>query len=84
MKQIKFTSCQHKRQLYFQLQHNKALYISFVMILPEVDPEVVGDPLCFDDLEVLEWGLTLTASIALALAPYSLVELTDLVVSAGR
>ena len=54
------------------------------MILPEVDPEVVGDPLCFDDLEVLEWGLTLTASIALALAPYSRVELTDLVVSAGR
>lgn len=50
--------------------------------IPEVDPDVVGDPLCLDDLEVLECGLTLT--LPPALSPYSLVELTDLVVSAGR
>ena len=37
----------------------------------------MGDPLCLDDLEVLECGLTLT--LPPALSPYSLVELTDLV-----
>ena len=47
-----------------------------------MDPDVVGDPLCLDDLDVLECGLTLT--LAPPLSPYSLVELTDLVVSAGR
>ena len=28
--------------------------IEEVLVLPEVDPDVVGDPLCLDDLEVLD------------------------------
>ena len=28
--------------------------IDEVFVLPEVDPDVVGDPLCLDDLEVLD------------------------------
>ena len=49
--------------------------------LPELDP---GPELNLSGftLEVLECGLTLT--LPPALSPYSLVELTDLVVSAGR
>ena len=55
---------------------------------PEFDPEDDPGPelnlsgLTLDDLDVLECGLTLT--LAPPLSPYSLVELTDLVVSAGR
>ena len=56
----------------------------FIIIFPpELESEVVDGSLSFDDLEFLEWGLAETILAALA-APYSLVELTDLVVSAGR
>ena len=56
----------------------------FIIIFPpELESEVVDGSLNFDDLEFLECGLAETILAALA-APYSLVELTDLVVSAGR
>ena len=55
-------------------------------LLPEFDPEEesIAELLrrCVS-LEDLEWGLADTRLMALA-PPYSLVELTDLAVSAGR
>ena len=50
-------------------------------VVPEVEPDVVGDPLCLDDRDVLDWGLLLTWCLD---PPYSEVELTDRVVSAGK
>ena len=50
------------------------------MFIPELESDDDDGPLCFDDLE---FGLPDTRLVCLA-APYSLVELTDLVVSAGR
>ena len=47
-----------------------------------MDPDVVGDPLCLD--AGLDAGLGWPAALLLPLAWYSLVELTDLAVSAGR
>ena len=47
------------------------------MFIPELESDDDDGPLCFDDLE---FGLPETCLAA----PYSLVELTDLVVSAGR
>ena len=46
-----------------------------------MEPDVVGDPLCLDALDA---GLGWPAALLLTLAWYSLVELTDLAVSAGR
>ena len=47
-----------------------------------MDPDVVGDPLCLD--AGLDAGLGWPPALLLTLAWYSLVELTDLAVSAGR
>ena len=48
-----------------------------------MEPDVVGDPLCLD--AGLDAGLGCPAALLWArLAWYSLVELTDLAVSAGR
>ena len=56
---------------------------STLILPPELESEVDDGSRSFDDLEFLEWGLAETELTALP-APYSLVELTDLVVSAGR
>jgi len=52
-------------------------------LYPELESEVEDGSRSFDDLEFLEWGLAETTLPSLPW-PYSLVELTDLVVSAGR
>ena len=47
-----------------------------------MEPDAVGDPPCLD--AGLDAGLGCPAALLLTLAWYSLVELTDLAVSAGR
>jgi len=62
-----------------------ALYLATrrLPLYPELESEVEDGSRSFDDLEFLEWGLAETTLPSLPW-PYSLVELTDLVVSAGR